>query len=702
MEVTLKTDSERFSDDTGKGEEQKEKQDISEKSLDSEFAEDEDDACYDDPEGFVDNISDEALLGDALKERPVEEKGFDRIIVVDNAPKVGPERMPKLKEILGKVFKRFGTIVFQHYPLDEKGIFKGFFFLEYETQEQAAEAVKTSNGYQLDKAHIFAVNFFTDIEKYADFPTKWDPPEKKEFVEKGNLRSWLLEPDAHDQYAVIHSGGKLVSVYKNTPFEAQLLTARPDWTETYVRWSPMGTYLATLHSQGVALWGGDDYKRIAKFAHPGVQYIDFSPCERYLVTLSPVVEDPHNPQNIIVWDIRSEAKKRTFIRGTAEEWPILKWSSDGSYFARVSDNQVLSIYETPSFGLLDKKSVIIKGIRECSWSPAGHMISYWVPESNDIPAKITIMAIPSRAEISTKSRHLVNEFKLHWHKQGDYLCVKVDHWTSKNKKQLCNSFEIFHLRDVDVPVDTLEIKEPVLAHALEPYGKKLAVIHGEPGRVNVSFFLIGDKGTKIVTIKVFEKHPVNHIFWSPQGQFLVLAGLKSGTEGQMEFVDSGDMSIMNKTEHTKATDLEWDPTGRYVVTSVSFWTQKMDTGYIVWSFQGKLLYRSSGMDKFCQLFWRPRPPSLLTEEDLKRIKKDYKKYNSIFEQKDHATKNRASKELLEKRRALMDSFLMYQMRREAALQKMQQRELEINEPLEKEVYEEEKIDVLLDVIEEII
>lgn len=49
----------------------------------------------------------------------------------------------------------------------------------------------------------------------------------------------------------------------------------------------------------------------------------------------------------------------------------------------------------------------------------------------------------------------------------------------------------------------------------------------------------------------------------------------------MEFVDSGDMSIMNKTEHTKATDLEWDPTGRYVVTSVSFWTQKVgDRGTI--------------------------------------------------------------------------------------------------------------------------
>lgn len=53
------------------------------------------------------------------------------------------------------------------------------------------------------------------------------------------------------------------------------------WTETYVRWSPQGTYLATFHKQGIALWGGDEYNRIGKFGHQGVQMIDFSPCERY-------------------------------------------------------------------------------------------------------------------------------------------------------------------------------------------------------------------------------------------------------------------------------------------------------------------------------------------------------------------------------------------------------------------------------------
>ena len=54
-----------------------------------------------------------------------------------------------------------------------------------------------------------------------------------------------------------------------------------NWTETYVRWSPKGTYLATLHHQGIALWGGEEFKRLMRFSHPGVQLIDFSPCERY-------------------------------------------------------------------------------------------------------------------------------------------------------------------------------------------------------------------------------------------------------------------------------------------------------------------------------------------------------------------------------------------------------------------------------------
>ena len=42
----------------------------------------------------------------------------------------------------------------------------------------------------------------------------------------------------------------------------------------------------------------------------------------------------------------------------------------------------------------------------------------------------------------------------------------------------------------------------------------------------------------------------------------------------------------------------------------------MDNGYYIWSFQGKLLQRHA-LDQFCSLLWRPRPPTLLTEADIK-------------------------------------------------------------------------------------
>lgn len=45
------------------------------------------------------------------------------------------------------------------------------------------------------------------------------------------------------------------------------------------------------------------------FAHRGVNYIDFSPNERYLVTLSP---RPNNPEAFIIWDVITGQKKRSF------------------------------------------------------------------------------------------------------------------------------------------------------------------------------------------------------------------------------------------------------------------------------------------------------------------------------------------------------------------------------------------------------
>ena len=46
---------------------------------------------------------------------------------------------------------------------------------------------------------------------------------------------------------------------------------RSFWTETFVAWSPHGSYLATMHRQGAAIWGGPSFSRLQRFSHPNVR-----------------------------------------------------------------------------------------------------------------------------------------------------------------------------------------------------------------------------------------------------------------------------------------------------------------------------------------------------------------------------------------------------------------------------------------------
>uniref|UniRef100_A0A8C0GZV5 Eukaryotic translation initiation factor 3 subunit B n=1 Tax=Chelonoidis abingdonii TaxID=106734 RepID=A0A8C0GZV5_CHEAB len=558
------------------------------------------------------------LLGDVLKDQPQEADGIDSVIVVDNVPQVGPDRLEKLKNVIHKIFSKFGKITNEFYP-EADGKTKGYIFLEYMSPAHAVDAVKNADGYKLDKQHTFRVNLFTDFDKYMTISEEWDIPEKQPFKDLGNLRYWLEDPDCRDQYSVIFESGDRTCIYWNDAKEPVAIEERPRWTETYVRWSPKGTYLATFHQRGIALWGGEKFKQIQRFSHQGVQLIDFSPCERYLVTFSPLMDTQDDPQAIIIWDTLTGQKKRGFHCESSAHWPIFKWSHDGKFFARMTSD-TLSIYETPSMGLLDKKSLKINGIKDFSWSPGGNIIAFWVPEDKDIPARVTLMQLPSRQEIRVRNLFNVVDCKLHWQKNGDYLCVKVDR-TPKGTQGVVTNFEIFRMREKQVPVDVVEMKESIIAFAWEPNGSKFAVLHGEPPRISISFYHVKNNG-KIELIKTFDKQQANTIFWSPQGQFLVLAGLRRNSILCLEVI------------------------------------HRVDNAYWLWTFQGRLLQKNN-KDRFCQLLWRPRPPTLLSQDQIKQIKKDLKRYSKIFEQKDRLSQTKASKELVERRRTMMEEFRKY-------------------------------------------
>ena len=210
---------------------------------------------------------------------------FEKAVVVDGIPVAPESKKAKLEGVLSKVFGQFGTIQENGLCIPfatqtvknkegvaaERSMSVGFAFVVFETKESAAKAVSLADGFKLDKKHTFRVCMYTDLDKYREWPDKYVEPTMPAFKEPVNLRSWLADPEVRDQY-VIREGPETKVVWAEGMTaaegeaeeqiayggERQKAKGR-SWCEMYVAWSPLGTFLATYHRQGIVLWGGPEF-----------------------------------------------------------------------------------------------------------------------------------------------------------------------------------------------------------------------------------------------------------------------------------------------------------------------------------------------------------------------------------------------------------------------------------------------------------
>lgn len=84
----------------------------------------------------------------------------------------------------------------------------------------------------------------------------------------------------------------------------------------------------------------------------------------------------------------------------------------------------------------------------------------------------------------------------------------------------------------------------------------------------------------------------------------MLSGLKT-LNGQLEFYNVDEGEVLAAAEHFMATDVSWDPTGRYVATAVTS-IHQMENGFNIWSWNGKLLYQCVGVGGGGRVCWGAR------------------------------------------------------------------------------------------------
>ncbi|KAL9060312.1 MAG: hypothetical protein Q9162_000716 [Coniocarpon cinnabarinum] len=661
------------------------------------------------------------------------EEGLDTFVVLDGLPVVGEDAKGKLVKFILKKIRAAGDVKEDAFymPFDEEGKSEGYAFVEFATADQANHAVKSLNNTPLDKKHTMFVNKLTDIERYGRegrIADEFQPPHIEPYKDREHLRWWVGDEDGRDQFIMFRNEN--VGVFWNEKEEPPSnIVDRLQWTETFVQWSPLGTYLASMHSKGVLLWGGKGWLRLKRLTHPGVNLIDFSPNENYVTTWShrPVVVEEDNPvltpeedgKNYIIWDVATGKPLRSFAnieQGPAfdEEgkpikkkmsWPAFKWSADDKYVARMKQGESVSVYELPRMNLLDKVSIKIDGIVDFEWAPSTpqrdnvksyeQLFCFWTPEIGSNPAKVGLMSVPSKEIVRTRNLFNVSDAKLHWQSQAHYLCVKVDRH-SKSKKSLATNLEIFRVREKGVPVEVVDsIKDPVINFAWEPKGDRFVLITaGEipmntaiPPKTAVSFFCPekgkGMTGANFRHIRTLEKRNSNAIYWSPKGRFVVVATVQSQQSNELDFYDldyegekeekdkdlAANLQHMSTADHYGVTDVDWDPSGRYVSTSASVWKHAMESGYHLYDFKGQLL-REEHIDRFKQFSWRPRPPTMLSKDEQKQVRRNLREYSKTFDVQDEQRKTSANRALIDQRKNMLAEWFIFERQAKLELEEL--------------------------------
>lgn len=650
-------------------------------------------------------------------------KGFlDKFVVCDGTPVAPESKAVILKKVLAKLFSQCGKVVRLDVPVKD-GKTAGYVFVEFVNPQMALNAVRHLNGKKLDVRHRLLVNKISDIEKYVlsgKVKDEFQEPEIPEFKSHGYLKSYLMDPAGRDQYLTHYNEDVSISWFKKNLNPEPVIEPRSQWTSTFMKWSPHGTYLFSMFPNGVQCWGGENFERISRFVHPGVRLIDCSPNEKFLVTISPEpitlppeghparASFPFTPESaghkLVIWDIQTGIAVKTFPlpqnleHQASMPWPLIKWSFDDKYCARMGPDAI-AVYDVENdFSLLDRKLVKIPGLVDFSFAPGGvklaanrknapaeAILAYWTPEQSNKSAKVAVMQIPSRSVLRTVNMVQVSDCRLFWQQQGKYLCCCVTRHT-KSKKTKFSSLQIFQLEERDIPVETIEVHDVVLTMGWEPIGKRfITVSQNDSPDVNPAYLMNNitfydtetqKKGRGVlvpikrwISFKTINNKFINCVKFSPKGRFAALATLREG-KGAVDFFDldfdgekpkdqsnkvSSNAKFLVSRQFDGMTNIEWEQSGRAVAAWSSSWKHSLDNGYKIYDNTGSVLGEKA-VDGFKEFQWRPRPKSLLTNSDKKKVRKSLKEYSAQFEEEDAMEANAELREQILRRKKLLQDW----------------------------------------------
>jgi len=333
---------------------------------------------------------------------------------------------------------------------------------------------------------------------------------------------------------------------------------------------------------------------------------------------------------------------------------------------------------------------------------------------------VALVDVTTRKNLRSKNLVNVNHCKLQWNDSGNYLaaiatCTMLMTTKAKTKdnkgeeKQVRRykfkntMLEVFRVKERGCPFEHMELMQMVQNFAWEPTpcpgtaaaaqaeGTRFGMIYGELPYPNVGVWQVPHVAAEGVDVGMeqmvmLERRKANHIFWSPNGGIMMLAAyvtnhdanedLGKALNGQLEFFDVDEGVTLAERSHYRCNFVQWDPSGRTVTTAVTqpieggHYLFSMDNGYMFWTFQGfPLGSEVISKESFHQFRWRPRPKTLMSDGDRRKVIKKLRKYERRFERAD---KEKQRAKALERTVRLYRKRVEMRQTREAAYERLRE------------------------------
>lgn len=406
-------------------------------------------------------------------------------------------------------------------------------------------------------------------------------------------------------------------------------------------WSTFGTFLITLHPEGVKLWAGKAMNLVMFVQQVDVHAIQMSPNEQYLVLKS--------IQDVALWSIK-HAKRLISLHGldidVDKSWPVLKFNADDTLCAVPTDKKQatgvtshrLNVYETATMNLIPGTprpsgyTIEIPGLKQMEWSPVHpntlamvvadgsngwrvdicHVIVDY--DEQEVACRrtavlVTLDPLIRRSFLSAKDLSFV------WNQAGTHAAAKVT-VLSKNGNETIE-YCLFRVGQVLIAAEQLVIRGSAERFAFQPNGTYFAVIVRTKSALQIEMYNVDAKQG----VQLLGTYPTlgSSLFWSPQNSRIVAVNFEKSSIELFSIDAKHNIRVYPKREHTFITDCEWDPSGRVVVTFNSSAKQSSDNRYILADLNGKIL-KDEKIEKLSHVSFRPLSKSVLQPEEVVAIR----------------------------------------------------------------------------------